>query len=87
MIVTITVYSDSVLGNTANDTAGFSSTKYIIFLTGCDQILAILSMGVDEFFLSMVVFKAYHKTIFRAPFEPPLPRPPKTIMFKNKITY
>ncbi len=24
------IFSDSILGNTANDTAGFSSTKYII---------------------------------------------------------
>ncbi len=29
--VTIKIFSDSVLGNTANDTAGFSSAKYIIF--------------------------------------------------------
>ncbi len=29
--VTITIFSDSVLGNTANDTAGFSTAKYIIF--------------------------------------------------------
>ncbi len=30
MSVTITIYSDSVLGNTA-DMAGFNSAKYIIF--------------------------------------------------------
>ncbi len=27
----IAIYSDSVMGNTANDTARFSSAKYIIF--------------------------------------------------------
>ncbi len=31
MSVTILTFSDSVLGNTANDTASFSSAKYIIF--------------------------------------------------------
>ncbi len=30
MDVTNAISSDSVLGNTANDTAGFSSTKHII---------------------------------------------------------
>ncbi len=49
MSVTMTIYSDSMLGNTNNDTAGFSSARYI-YLSGCDRILAILSMGVDEFF-------------------------------------
>ncbi len=29
--VTITIFSDSVLHNTANDTAGFSSAKHITF--------------------------------------------------------
>ncbi len=31
MSARIIIFSDSVLGNTANDTAGFSSAKYIIF--------------------------------------------------------
>ncbi len=31
MNVTIVTFNDSLLGNTANDTAGFSSAKYIIF--------------------------------------------------------
>ncbi len=31
MSVTISIFSDSVLGNTTNDTAGFCSAKYIIF--------------------------------------------------------
>ncbi len=31
MSVMIAIFSDSVLDNTANDTAGFSSPKYIIF--------------------------------------------------------
>ncbi len=31
MSVTIAIFSDSVLGNTATDTADFNSTKYIIF--------------------------------------------------------
>ncbi len=30
MSATIAIFSESVLSNTANDTAGFSSTKYII---------------------------------------------------------
>ncbi len=33
MSVAITIFSDSVLGNTANDTAGFSFANYIIL--GC----------------------------------------------------
>ncbi len=31
MSVTITIFSDSVLGNTANDTAGFSSANRCIY--------------------------------------------------------
>ncbi len=31
MNVTIAIFSNSVLANTANDTAGFSSAKYFIF--------------------------------------------------------
>ncbi len=31
MSVTITIFSDSVLGITVNDAAGFSSAKYIMF--------------------------------------------------------
>ncbi len=31
MSVTVAIFSDSVLGNTINDTVGFCSTKYIIF--------------------------------------------------------
>ncbi len=31
MNVMITIFTDSVLGNTANDTTGFSSAKYVIF--------------------------------------------------------
>ncbi len=31
MSVTITIFSDCILGNTANDTADFGSAKYIIF--------------------------------------------------------
>ncbi len=50
MSMTITIFSDSVLGNTANDAAGFSFAKYVIFLAGCDRILDILFMGVDGFF-------------------------------------
>ncbi len=47
MNVTIAILSDFILGNTANDTVGFSSPKYIIF-GWLWSILAILSMGVFE---------------------------------------
>ncbi len=49
MSAMIAIFSDSVLGNTANDTAGFSSYN-ILYLIGCDRILAILSASVDKFF-------------------------------------
>ncbi len=53
MSVTIAIFSDSVLGNTTNNTAGFGSTQNTLNLADCDRISAILSMVV-----SMVVFKA-----------------------------
>ncbi len=30
-VMIVVIFSNSVLGNTANNTAGFSSTKYIMF--------------------------------------------------------
>ncbi len=45
----IAIFNDSVLGNTANDTASFSSAN-TLYLAGCDQILVILSMVMNEFF-------------------------------------
>ncbi len=49
MMVMIAIFNDSILGNTANDSAGFISAEYS-YLAGCDRIFAILSMVVNELF-------------------------------------
>ncbi len=45
----IAIFSDSVLGNTVNDTAT-SVPQNTLYLADYDRILAILFMVVDEFF-------------------------------------
>ncbi len=57
MSVTIAIFSNSVPGNTVNDTAGFSSTNTLC-LAGCDRILLFCPWAWMNFFLSVVVVKA-----------------------------
>ncbi len=57
MSVTITIFSYSVPGNTAYDTAGFSSAKYILFNWLWSNFVYFVN-GCGWIFLSMVMFKA-----------------------------
>ncbi len=61
--MTIKICSDSILGNTANDTAGFSF-KNTLYLAGCDRILVILSMIL---FKALNVPKNHFGDSFRTP--------------------
>ncbi len=87
MSVTIEVFSDSVLGNTANDTAGFSFVKYIIFGWLWSNFSYFVH-GRGWIFLSMVVSKALKvpSNNFRGSFGT---RPPaaKNIEPNNEVTY
>ncbi len=49
MSVTIAIFSDSVVGNTAEYSC-LQFHKIHYFWPGCDRILAVLYMSVDEFF-------------------------------------
>ncbi len=54
---TIAIFSYCVLGNTANDTAGFSSAKHVIF-GWLRSNFRYLVYSRRRIFLSMVVFEA-----------------------------